>query len=132
MKVSRTPRTRQVAAGSRHRVAAAAGPDPGVGRRRRHGMGGRRDRRPAAVPRTPAPRRGARHSSNEQFHAEQAYRYATAISIGVAIAVSALAALVVTWYFSRHVQRSVTEVAVRGDRGRARALRHSGLAAAAG
>jgi signal transduction histidine kinase len=57
-------------------------------------------------------RAGIPAMSNEQMHAEQAYTYATAISIGVALAVSALAALVVTWYFSRRVQRSVAEVAL--------------------
>ena len=68
--------------------------------------------------------------SNEQFHAEQAYRYATAISIAVAVGVAALTALVVTGYFSRRLQRSVTEVASAATRGRRRPLRHSGLAAA--
>jgi len=56
-------------------------------------------------------RAGVPAMSSEQMHAEQAYTYSTAISIGVALAVSALAALVVTWYFSRRVQRSVAEVA---------------------
>jgi two-component system sensor histidine kinase BaeS len=55
-------------------------------------------------------RAGVAAMSSEQMHAEEAYTYATAISIGVALGVSALAALVVTWYFSRRVQRSVTEV----------------------
>ena len=55
-------------------------------------------------------RAGVPAISGEQMHAEEAYTYATAISIGVALAVSALAALVVTWYFSRRVQRSVAEV----------------------
>lgn len=55
-------------------------------------------------------RAGVPDSSAEQFHAEQAYRSATAISLGVAIGAAALAALVVTWYFSRRLQRSVTEV----------------------
>lgn len=55
-------------------------------------------------------RAGVPAMSGEQMHAEEAYTYATAISIGVALAVSALAALVVTWYFSRRVQRSVAEV----------------------
>jgi signal transduction histidine kinase len=55
-------------------------------------------------------RAGVSAESNEQLHAEEAYTYATAISIGVALAVSALAALVVTWYFSRRLQRSVAEV----------------------
>lgn len=53
---------------------------------------------------------GVPAESSEQMHAEEAYTYATAISIGVALGVAALAALVVTWYLSRRVQRSVTEV----------------------
>jgi signal transduction histidine kinase len=56
-------------------------------------------------------RAGVPAMSSEQMHAEEAYTYSTAISIGVALAVSALAALVVTWYFSHRVQRSVAEVA---------------------
>jgi len=56
-------------------------------------------------------RAGVGHQSNEQFHAEQAYRYATAISIAVAVGVAALTALLVTGYFSRRLQRSVAEVA---------------------
>lgn len=55
-------------------------------------------------------RAGVANSSNEQFHAEQAYRYATAISIAVAVVVAALTALLVTGYFSRRLQRSVAEV----------------------
>jgi two-component system, OmpR family, sensor histidine kinase BaeS len=55
-------------------------------------------------------RAGVAEMSSEQMHAEEAYTYATAISIGVALGVSALAALVVTWYFSRRLQRSVTDV----------------------
>lgn len=55
-------------------------------------------------------RAGVAAESSEQMHAEEAYTYSTAISIGVALGVSALAALVVTWYFSRRVQRSVAAV----------------------
>jgi two-component system sensor histidine kinase BaeS len=55
-------------------------------------------------------RAGVAAESAEQMHAEQAYRSATAISIGVALGVAALTALVVSWYFSRRVQRSVAEV----------------------
>ncbi len=55
-------------------------------------------------------RAGVAHDFNEQFHAEQAYRYATAISIAVAVGVAALTALLVTGYFSRRLQRSVAEV----------------------
>jgi two-component system sensor histidine kinase BaeS len=55
-------------------------------------------------------RAGVGAESSEQMHAEEAYTYATVISIGVALGVSALAALVVTWYFTRRLQRSVTDV----------------------
>lgn len=55
-------------------------------------------------------RAGVAAESSEQMHAEEAYTYATAISIAVALGVSALAALVVTWYFSRRVQHSVAAV----------------------
>lgn len=44
------------------------------------------------------------------LHAEEAYRYATAISIGVAVGVAAVTAMVVTGYFSRRLQRSVADV----------------------
>lgn len=53
---------------------------------------------------------GVSHDSNEQFHAEQAYQHATALSIAVAITVAALTAFVVTAYLSRRLQRSITEV----------------------
>lgn len=53
---------------------------------------------------------GVPHDSNEQFHAEQAYQHATALSIAVAITVAALTAFVVTAYLSRRLQRSVAEV----------------------
>lgn len=49
--------------------------------------------------------------SMEELHAEEAYGYATVISIGGALAVSALAALAVSWYVSRRLQQSLTEVA---------------------
>ena len=56
-------------------------------------------------------RAGVAADSVEQFHAEEAYGYATAISLGGAVAVAALAALAVSWYASRRLQRSITEVA---------------------
>ncbi|AQA02440.1 two-component sensor histidine kinase [Mycobacterium sp. MS1601] len=56
-------------------------------------------------------RAGVSMHSLEQLHAEEAYRYATMLSIGGALAVSALAALAVSWYVSRRLQRSITEVA---------------------
>lgn len=55
-------------------------------------------------------RAGVPHDSNEQFHAEQAYQHATALSIAVAIAVAALTAFVVTAYLSRRLQNSVAEL----------------------
>ncbi|KUI31859.1 histidine kinase [Mycobacterium sp. IS-1742] len=54
---------------------------------------------------------GVPANSLEEMHAEEAYGYATALSISGALAVSALAALAVSWYLSRRLQRSVTEVA---------------------
>ncbi|VEG51809.1 integral membrane sensor signal transduction histidine kinase [Mycolicibacterium aurum] len=56
-------------------------------------------------------RAGVPMHSLEQLHAEEAYAYATVISIGGALAVSALAALAVSWYVSRRLQQSLTEVA---------------------
>ncbi len=56
-------------------------------------------------------RAGVSHDSSEQFHAEQAYQHATALSIAVAITVAALTAFVVTAYLSRRLQRSIAEVA---------------------
>ncbi|OFB36584.1 two-component sensor histidine kinase [Mycolicibacterium sp. (ex Dasyatis americana)] len=55
-------------------------------------------------------RAGVSGDSAEQMHAEEAYVYATVISIGVASCVAILAALVVTWYVGRRLQRSLTEV----------------------
>ncbi|MGV0809700.1 HAMP domain-containing sensor histidine kinase [Mycolicibacterium setense] len=55
-------------------------------------------------------RAGVSGDSAEQMHAEEAYVYATAISIGVASCVAILAALIVTWYFGRRLQRSLTQV----------------------
>ncbi|MDZ5085879.1 MULTISPECIES: sensor histidine kinase [Mycobacteriaceae] len=56
-------------------------------------------------------RAGVPADSLEELHAEEAYRYATALSIGGAVAVSALAALAVSGYAGRRLQRSVAEVA---------------------
>lgn len=54
---------------------------------------------------------GVPTDSPEEIHAEEAYGYATVMSIGGALAVSALAALAVSFYVSRRLQRSITEVA---------------------
>lgn len=47
----------------------------------------------------------------EEVHAEEVYGYATVMSIGGVLAVSALATLAVSFYVSRRLQRSITEVA---------------------
>lgn len=54
---------------------------------------------------------GVAAGSAEEFHAGEAYQYATALSVGGAVAVSALVAFAVSWYVSRRLQRSITEVA---------------------
>lgn len=46
-----------------------------------------------------------------ETHADHAYQSATAVAVGGALGVSALMALAVSWYVSRRLQRSVTEVA---------------------
>lgn len=56
-------------------------------------------------------RAGVPMDSLEEVHAVEAYGYSTVISIGGALAVSAIAALAVSWYVSRRLQRSITEVA---------------------
>lgn len=56
-------------------------------------------------------RAGVPADSMEEAHAEEAYGYATVISIGAAVAMSALVALAVSYYVSRRLQQSVTEVA---------------------
>lgn len=61
-------------------------------------------------------RAGVPTDSHEQFHAEQAYTYATAISVGVAIAAAALTASVVTWYVTRRLRRSLSEVSTAATR----------------
>ena len=53
---------------------------------------------------------GVEHNSNEQFHPEQAYQHATALSIAVAITVAASTAFVVTAYLSRRLQHSIAEL----------------------
>lgn len=54
---------------------------------------------------------GVADDSSEQYHAEQAYQFSTALAIGVAIGVAAITALVVTIYLSRRLQRSIADVA---------------------
>jgi len=56
-------------------------------------------------------RAGVPSNSMEEMHAEEAYTYATVLSVGGALAVSALTAIALMWYLSRRLQRSVTDVA---------------------
>ncbi len=55
-------------------------------------------------------RAGVADNSNEQFHAEQAYRDATALSIAVAITIAVIAAFMVTAYLGRRLRRPLAEV----------------------
>jgi nitrate/nitrite-specific signal transduction histidine kinase len=55
-------------------------------------------------------RAGVAHDSNEQFHAEQAFQHATALSIAVAVTVAAATAFAVTAYLGRRLQRSIAEL----------------------
>lgn len=56
-------------------------------------------------------RAGIPPRSAEQLHAEEAYKYATMLSVGGAVVVSAATAILVTWFVSRRLQRSVADVA---------------------
>jgi len=51
------------------------------------------------------------HSATEAQHVEEAFGSALLISISLALLASVLAALAVSWYFSRRVQRSISSVA---------------------
>lgn len=54
---------------------------------------------------------GVRHTPAETRHVEEAFGSALLISIGLALVAAVAAALVVSWYLSRRVQRSLGEVA---------------------
>lgn len=54
---------------------------------------------------------GDDHTSEETGHLEQAFASALLVSIALALVASVLAALAVSWYFSRRVQRSIDTVA---------------------
>ena len=54
---------------------------------------------------------GVRHTAAETRHVEEAFASAMLISISLALITSVLAALAVSWYFSRRVQRSIGNVA---------------------
>lgn len=54
---------------------------------------------------------GDDHTTEETDHLEQAFASALLVSISLALIASVLAALAVSWYFSRRVQRSIDAVA---------------------
>ncbi|MGV9713740.1 sensor histidine kinase [Gordonia sp. NPDC003424] len=54
---------------------------------------------------------GIAHTQSEAAHVERAFTSAMIISLAIALIVSVLIALAVSWYFTRRVQRSITEVA---------------------
>lgn len=56
-------------------------------------------------------RAGDDHTTEETGHLEQAFASALLVSISSALLASVLAALAVSWYFSRRVQRSIDSVA---------------------
>ena len=54
---------------------------------------------------------GVPHTTTEARHIEEAFASALLISLGVALLAAVAAALAVSWYFSRRVQRSLGQVA---------------------
>lgn len=54
---------------------------------------------------------GDNHTTEETSHLERAFASALLVSISLALLASVLAALAVSWYFSRRVQRSIDTVA---------------------
>ena len=54
---------------------------------------------------------GVAHSEEETQHVEEAFASALLISVSVALVAAVAAALVVSWYFSRRIQRSIGHVA---------------------
>jgi two-component system, OmpR family, sensor histidine kinase BaeS len=55
-------------------------------------------------------RAGVGHTSAEAQHVEEAFASALLLSLSVALLAAVVAALVVSWYFSRRVQRSIVPV----------------------
>jgi signal transduction histidine kinase len=53
---------------------------------------------------------GVHHTPAETRHVEEAFSSALLISIGLALIAAVVAALIVSWYFSRRVQRSIRDV----------------------
>jgi signal transduction histidine kinase len=60
-------------------------------------------------------RAGVSHTASEAGHVERAFTSSLAISISIALIAATAAALAVTWYFSRRVQRSVAQVAAAAE-----------------
>ena len=58
---------------------------------------------------------GVHHTATETRHVEEAFSSALLISIGLALCAAVIAALVVSWYFSRQIQRSIEDVAAAAD-----------------
>lgn len=56
-------------------------------------------------------RAGLAQSATESRHVEEAFSSALVVSIGIALLAAMAAALTVTWYFTRRVQRSIDSVA---------------------
>ncbi|QIK75761.1 MULTISPECIES: sensor histidine kinase [Nocardioides] len=56
-------------------------------------------------------RAGDTHSTEETQHLEEAFASAMLVSVGVALVAAVAAALAVSWYFSRRIQRSIGNVA---------------------
>ncbi len=54
---------------------------------------------------------GDTHTPEETRHVKEAFASALVLSVSLALLVSVLAALAVSWYFSRRVQRSIGDVA---------------------
>ena len=54
---------------------------------------------------------GDPHTGEETRHVEEAFASALVLSVSLALLASVLAALAVSWYFSRRVQRSIGDVA---------------------
>ena len=54
---------------------------------------------------------GVAHSQEETRHVEEAFASALLVSISVALVAAVAAALAVSWYFSRRIQRSIGHVA---------------------
>lgn len=54
---------------------------------------------------------GVAHSEDETQHVEEAFASALLVSVSVALVAAVAAALAVSWYFSRRIQRSIGHVA---------------------